>query len=225
MSNLTPTPIVDKNGKATTVHKKPEGSSTGAARVGAVAAPRASSQAVTQPREKLVRRTFQTRNSNVSEYARGDRLEDFEMNPPYQRGSVWDVDRKRNLIKSLITGNPIGAIILNKRGENSEKFFAVVDGKQRIEALAGFANDEYGVDAGWFDAEVEESEVEDGREVVYYSGLSKKGQRQFGNLPVPTLEAEVATIEEEADLFTLVNTTGVEQTEADLANARNVSAR
>ena len=42
----------------------------------------------------------------------GDRGEWMDLNAPYQRGSVWTLDMRRNLIKSLLMGLPVGSIIV-----------------------------------------------------------------------------------------------------------------
>jgi hypothetical protein len=59
----------------------------------------------------------------------------YDLNAPYQRDTVWEVTRRRNLIRSLLMGIPTGTLILSDLPyrEGSEHYFRVVDGKQRIE--------------------------------------------------------------------------------------------
>src|ERR1044071_6477591 len=64
------------------------------------------------------------------------------LDPPYQRGDVWTEEQRVNLIRSLLMGVPIPALIVNRRGGNSawsekygdvgEAWYACIDGKQRI---------------------------------------------------------------------------------------------
>ena len=54
-------------------------------------------------------------NSPISRFTYENALDDYDLNPSYQRGHVWGVERKRNLIKSMLMGLPIGAIIVNNR--------------------------------------------------------------------------------------------------------------
>lgn len=72
----------------------------------------------------------------------------------YQRDFVWNVDDNRLLIDSIYAGAECGKIILRKReyselealykkGERELYFSDIVDGKQRLNALRGFVNDEY----------------------------------------------------------------------------------
>lgn len=72
----------------------------------------------------------------------------LDLNPPYQRGSVWDDARRRNLMRSLLMGLPIGSVVLNRRDHApapagstaAAHYIAVVDGKQRIETLRAVAD-------------------------------------------------------------------------------------
>ncbi|QNE48585.1 DUF262 domain-containing protein (plasmid) [Glaciihabitans sp. INWT7] len=153
------------------------------------------------------------------------RRERFEVNPPYQRGSVWDVSRRRELIKSALMGLPIGTITVNDRGyQKSGVDIAVVDGKQRLEALQAFADSEFAIPAAWVDPkDVLETEPMDyrGRTVpgVRYSGTSIVFGRRFANMPLQVTEAAVSGVDAEAEIFMLINFAGVAQTDADRANA------
>lgn len=83
--------------------------------------------------------------------------ENLDINPPYPRGAVWGTRRKQNLIRSLMAGIPIAAVILNDRAVRfeghdaaSDPFYAVVDGKQRITAIQEFADGKFEVPGEWF---------------------------------------------------------------------------
>lgn len=159
-------------------------------------------------------------NSPLSRFTYPDALEDYEMNPPYQRGHVWGNERKRNLIKSLLMGLPIGALIINDRArvkgfqiEPGNPFFAVVDGKQRISAIVGFVNDEYTIPREWF--EEDQIEADNDKEWIVYSDLTVVGQRLFNNIPVSVLEAQVEDEDAEKELFDLINYGGVDQGDSD----------
>ena len=55
--------------------------------------------------------------------------------PDWQRpGNAWDVKKRQNLVRSVITGIPLPTIILHDDGKNIE----VVDGRQRLTALRDF---------------------------------------------------------------------------------------
>ena len=150
---------------------------------------------------------------------------EFDLDPPYQRASVWSAEQRRQLILSCIRRIPIGAVLVNNRwatnGYQGSVGYAVVDGKQRIETLRAFVADEFSVPADWFeDAEIADTGED---ETVTFSQLTKRGQRAVENWPVPTLEAKEPTIEGEAQLFLLVNGGGTTQTAADMDRARSVA--
>lgn len=161
---------------------------------------------------------------SISEFTRESAYGDYDLNPPYQRGSVWDDERRVALIRSVLLGLPVGNITLNARPnpEVGQPFYAVVDGKQRIEALRAFVSGDIQVPAHWFD----DADLNDADDVasrlVSYHDLSLRGQRVFTRNPIAVTDAHVSTIEDEAMIYRLVNTGGVAQAEEDLANARAV---
>ena len=57
----------------------------------------------------------------------------------YQRGYVWNLDQKIELIDSIFNNVPIGFFILNHRKfKYLEKNYEVIDGKQRISTIIDF---------------------------------------------------------------------------------------
>jgi hypothetical protein len=149
--------------------------------------------------------------------AQPDRL---DLNPPYQRGSVWGVERKRNLIKSLLMGLPVGAVFLNSRHIMQPD--RVVDGKQRIEAILDFLGDRLAVPAVWF-SEDDLTEATAGQwgsgnlttDMVSYSDLTLPVQRRFNDSTVATYQTKLRTEAEERELFLLINYGGVAQGDMD----------
>jgi len=61
----------------------------------------------------------------------------IELDPPYQRRSVWTDRRRSLLIDSLMIGLPVPEIVLaeipGRRGK-----YAVIDGKQRLQTITGY---------------------------------------------------------------------------------------
>lgn len=159
----------------------------------------------------------------------------IDTSPPYQRGAgKWTRDQQIALVRSWLTGLPVPAIILNDRtspawqaanGTNPNDtgvgLYAVVDGKQRIEATLAWFTGDLAVPASWFPADhIEQTTTTDDGPYVTYSGLTLRGQRLFANRAMlPVIEARVATVAEEADLYLLINGGGTPQTSEDLDNA------
>lgn len=156
--------------------------------------------------------------------------------PLYQRGRAWSDDQRRGLVNSWLAGIPIPAIIINDRlfgpwPDDADGLpvggfdYAAIDGKQRIEtAIAWFAG-ELTVPASWFPTEaVETTEDTDDGPYVRFTSLILSEQRHQGvSFTLPTVEAKVATIQEEASLYLLVNGAGTAQTVEDLLNAESVA--
>lgn len=63
------------------------------------------------------------------------RTEYMELRPFYQRRSRWDIERQSKLIESFIINVPVPPIFLYERAYNS---YEVMDGQQRITAIADF---------------------------------------------------------------------------------------
>lgn len=160
-----------------------------------------------------------------------------DLSPEYQRGSVWTEDQRIALVRSWLMGIPIPAVIINDRifgpwpdgGPNGTPAggytYAAIDGKQRIETAVAWFSGDLAVPASWFPSEgVEQTEDTNDGPYVRYTGLTKPGQRYCANrFQLPTVEAKVATIEEEASLYLLVNGGGTPQSDESMANAARVA--
>ena len=132
------------------------------------------------------------------------------LDAPYQRGDVWGNIRRRNLIRSIMLGIPIPSIIINDRasaGWDDLITCAVIDGKQRITAIMLFLTDELDVPGAWFGIDSEN---------VLFSEIPIVGQRRFRNQPIPFTEGQLRSLEEEREVFELVNYGGVPQGESDI---------
>lgn len=138
------------------------------------------------------------------------------LDPPYQRGDVWGLKRRRNLIRSLLMAIPIPSIIINQRlltdTWGNDYRIAVIDGRQRITTVFKFVDGEFSVPAEWF-AERDVIEQKDGE--VFFSGLAIPRQRKLLNGPVAFCEARAENLEQEQHIFELINFGGLAQGEVD----------
>lgn len=167
--------------------------------------------------------------------------DDFDLNPPYQRGAVWTYEQRIMLIRSWLMGIVIPSITLNERTGTAWKAanggkdaydigaapWAVIDGKQRLLTAYAWFNDELLVPESWFPGElINFTHGTDDGEYVRYSGLSRSGQLHMGHQSrFPVVTANVPTVEDEAAIYLLVNGAGTAQTEADLARAASVASQ
>lgn len=164
------------------------------------------------------RLTLTTGNSPVSTFQHWATNGDLDLNAPYQRGDVWGLKRRQQLIRSLFLNIPIPSILVNHRmeagfhepGYSQQRnwAYAVVDGKQRVSTMLMFMRGEFGVPAEWFSPQAE-------RDVVYWNDISKASQRRFENRPIPVIDAHFTSLDEERALFDLINFGGLAQGEED----------
>lgn len=155
----------------------------------------------------------------------------------YQRGDVWSTDQRIGLLKSMIQRLPVPAIITNARHSSAwaektghpaegEPLVAIVDGKQRVETLRQWYDGELPVPASWFEPDeiAQTRTAADGAEWVTFDDLTRRGQSRTENrFAFPVAAASVGTIEEEAELYLLVNGSGTAQTDADMTNAAAIA--
>lgn len=153
--------------------------------------------------------------------------DEFDVNQPYQRGDVWGLTRRRNLVRSLIMGVPIPSLVINDRGNayfhhegyeagERDQAYAIIDGKQRATTYAMFGADQISIPASWLPAEDVES-VEDTSDGPYVrrSGLTTPGRLRCDRLQVGISQGRFQTLAEEQFIFEMVNYGGVPQGASD----------
>lgn len=137
----------------------------------------------------------------------------------YQRDFCWTVNDERDFINSIYHSIRCGTIIVRKhswetvtkeykRGNFDFSFYDIVDGKQRLNTLRRFVNDEF---TDW--------------EGNYWSDLSKHAQREFLNsqaIGYGTLE-ENATDEDTIQSFLTVNFAGKPMSRIHITHVRNIA--
>ncbi len=63
----------------------------------------------------------------------------LDLNPPYQRRSVWTLKDKRFFVDTILNGYPAPPVFLHKSlSDQGHPTFHVVDGKQRIQTILDF---------------------------------------------------------------------------------------
>ncbi|QKZ20335.1 DUF262 domain-containing protein [Streptomyces chartreusis] len=164
----------------------------------------------------------------------------LDLDPPYQRGNVWTVDQRMALVQSWLRGLPAGVVILSDRCnpnwvrahggkgpyDTGEPLWACVDGKQRFTTAVMWRKDEFAVPASWLKpSNVAATETTDDGPYVRFSGLSESGKRfveRYCSLLIAEAK-ECATVEQEAELYLLVNGGGTPQSTESMTNAARVA--
>lgn len=141
------------------------------------------------------------------------------LSPPYQRGDVWGPVRQRNLIQSILRGIPIPSIIVNDRmqsrewGGDGSEHIAVIDGKQRLTAILKFLAGDLEIPREWF---TEKDIAFTSHGDLDFFDLTVARQRGIRQTPIAFSEGSLRSIEEEREVFELVNYGGVPQGQSDL---------
>ncbi len=64
----------------------------------------------------------------------------LNLEPGFQRKSVWTLTDRRKLIQSVLEGYPVPSIFLYRREANGVPIYDVLDGKQRLETIFMFSH-------------------------------------------------------------------------------------
>ncbi len=101
----------------------------------------------------------------------------LDLNPPYQRRSVWNKDYKQFFIDSILRNYPIPPIFVNLEiKKDGTTIYHVIDGKQRLLSLLEFIRDEFAL------SEKYSSDIAPGQ---YFSQLDSAIQRSFYSYFLP----------------------------------------
>ena len=151
--------------------------------------------------------------------------------PPFQRGHVWKLPARKELMKNMVAGRPIPAIFLYKEARGSRYTYNILDGKQRLESLllfVGSKRDDMKVDAVWThfsDRKVRKTAnfpiVYEGKEQEF-SQLAPDVVRNFREYAIPTIEITLGddtSLDEIINLFVDINQHGVKVNRFDIVKA------
>jgi len=76
----------------------------------------------------------------------------LDLDPPYQRRSVWSPKDRRFFLDTIFRGYPSPPIFLHKQMVDGKTMHSVVDGKQRLETILRFADNKIAIDKKYGDS-------------------------------------------------------------------------
>lgn len=188
----------------------------------------------------LVNRNMQPTARNFRDLIGFWRDGQINMTPPYQRGDVWTVQQRQALIKSLLLGIPVAALVLNLRDNQAWRdnegdpthSYAVIDGKQRLTTVRMLFDGDLAVPADWFEPDWIKPSP-DGpswtprvrhQGMVTWRDFELHAKRYMGQgFIIPVAEARLGSLAEEAEVYGLINQAGTAHTAAELNRARDVA--
>lgn len=132
----------------------------------------------------------------------------FELQPAYQRQSdVWSEEKRALFVDSLINGYDVPKLYFHRLTPNTpaDPVYAIVDGKQRLEALRAFMSDGFGLSDDFGDVERDRSGAAAGKRYSELTGefpflAARLAERTLDIVVIETADEEV--IEE---LFSRLN--------------------
>jgi hypothetical protein len=157
--------------------------------------------------------------------------EKINLSPVFQRGHVWTVGTRKQLIKNIVQGRPIPAIFLYKEASGSRYSYNILDGKQRLESLIlfiGSRREDFKVQRWdrYFFSKGDRKDVDfridlpDGRQS--FKDLDEAVIRDFREYAIPTIEINLtdeSSLDEIINLFVDINQQGVPVNRFDIVKA------
>lgn len=139
----------------------------------------------------------------------------LNLEPGFQRQSVWVERDRAKLIDSILRNYPLPAIFLYKREENGHLVFDVIDGKQRLESIFKFI----GTMRGQFRAKMQLPETESAEWVTWPILKRKELQHRITGYEIPVIEVD-GEIGDIINVFVRINSTGKALTRQEQRHAK-----
>lgn len=146
----------------------------------------------------------------------------LNLNPGFQRRSVWKPADQRLLIDTLLRDMPLPNLFFWERKAGNKIVYDVIDGKQRIEALLAFAHQRIKPLALKFDPEGDPDWVNQDVHTWSWKELQayeSKVTRNFLNYEFPVVQI-AGTLPEVEKVFVRINSTGTQLTSQEVRNAK-----
>jgi hypothetical protein len=179
-----------------------------------------------QTRQPLEREPRESFNTPVEQILSQIRSGELDLSPPYQRGDEWPEDLQVGIWMSHLSDGTIPALLINQRtwATGGEPRYAVLDGKQRLNAILAWFDGRLTLPASWFTEAMvaDRSRREDGWWVTF-GQLTELGQSFTSRGTLPIRQVQLPSLKAEAEKYLLVNRSGIAHTEADFERARQVA--
>lgn len=127
----------------------------------------------------------------------------LNLEPGFQRQSVWSERDRGKLIDSILRNYPLPAIFLYRREDNGQIIYDVIDGKQRIESILMFIGEMRG--RYWLKTQLPGSEESEW--IDYHKLIKRKLQHLITGYRIPVIEVD-GDMGDIIDVFVRINSTG-----------------
>lgn len=129
--------------------------------------------------------------------------EQLNLEPGFQRQSVWSDRDRVKLIDSILRNYPLPAIFLYRREEEGKLIYDVIDGKQRIESILMFI----GEMRGRYRVKTQLPGSEESERIDYKKICKRKLQHLITGYRIPVIEVD-GDMGDIIDIFVRINSTG-----------------
>lgn len=141
----------------------------------------------------------------------------MNLEPGFQRKSVWSSMDRRRLVQSILSNYPVPSIFLYQRNHRGRIVYDVIDGKQRLETILMFAG------TGRFRPDRFDVKLELGNGLQWYDWADLRrnhtARHQFETYKIQTVEV-TGDLSDIVDLFVRINSTGKRLTSGEKRHAK-----
>jgi hypothetical protein len=145
---------------------------------------------------------------------------DRQMNlePGFQRRSVWTLTDRQRLIQSIMSNYPVPCIFLYRRSNRGKLIYDVIDGKQRLETIFMFTG------VGRFKRDIFSAKMDLGDNLQFHDWFNirrhyKSYRHIFDSYKIQMVEV-TGNLGDIIDLFVRINSTGKRLTSGEKRHAR-----
>jgi hypothetical protein len=146
--------------------------------------------------------------------------EHLNLEPGFQRQSVWNERDRAKLIDSILRNYPLPAIFLYRNQQDGQIIYDVIDGKQRIESILMFM----GMMRGRFWTKAQLPGDGDVDWVNYKRLCKRKMQHLITGYEIPVIEVD-GEFGDIIDVFVRINSTGKALTPQEKRHAKYYNSR
>ncbi len=140
------------------------------------------------------------------------KMEKLDLNPKYQRRSVWSLKYRQFFVDTIIHNYPSPTLFLMKDyDEHNNVIYQVVDGKQRLTTIFMFLDGEFGTGENQIEPELSEK---------YFLDLPQNIQRRFLDYQIMIEELGNASSNEINETFDRLNRNVAKLNAQELRHAR-----
>jgi len=166
--------------------------------------------------ERLLMKSFDSRAYSINDFVEWDASRQLELNPSFQRRSVWNPKAKSYLIDTILRGKPIPKVFMRQKINVTTRSSVreVVDGQQRLRTILSYIKDGFSV------LKVHNPEYGG----ILFSHLAEDVQAQLLSYEVAVDLLINLPDEEVLDIFGRLNSYAVVLNEQERINATHFSA-